>query len=162
MRLILILLVLLGSSWTVGAQKEPPHFIDHCVLSYYINEVRHAKPSYAYYDLAYFLDSLYRANRDKQIVQDSIAYSDYLKWRPHLRYVKKQEASIDATLEMKYDTTIYIRETIPLDSVPIVKCDTLVHHHSFSNHWTETEKFPIVCDTLGWRITKDSVIEIRK
>ena len=169
MKLILILFVLLALPWKVEAQ------ITDTLATIETDETRRAdsiKEAHAA-ALWAFLDSLYRASREKK--ED--------KPRPRWRVLRGEAiGKIYYAPPLPEDTTIYIRERIPLDSVAMLyNCgcrekpyinsflllDTLTLNTyldtaqcpSTFQAWFEEGKFALwtqiyTCDTLGYRITK--------
>ena len=94
-------------------------------------------------------DSLYRASRETKdtLLYDTIVFANgdtavirNLPFRQLIPIITRPAAG---------DEIIYIRETVALDSVPIVKC------------WPQYSIMYIGCDTTGWRITKERITETR-
>lgn len=138
MKLILLILLLVALPWkVVGAQQTAGHS-----FHFWINEYRHQEPMYDWKDLAQFLDSLYRASRE---IDSSDGFPRTWKRRDTIR-----TSSII--------TTIYTREIIPLDSVPII--GNFRHQLSGKKDWEGWEIWnDFVYDTISWRVTKERIIE---
>lgn len=137
MKCILLILALTAFPWTVRAQARIKNSLSTAEhqFNWWIDEFRQEEPTYGWLDLTRFLDSLYRASREGR-VRDSTYKSGY---RP------------------RFDTIIYIREYIPLDSVPIVKCEIVGSYDYIGtrSHWV----LDTVCDTTDYRITKEKIVE---
>lgn len=156
---ILLLFVLVLPWKVVGAQTKP--WQSDSALMALSNRVQadieHRVALWAY------LDSLYRASREKDTIStDSVRGPTWIQSTPGGVWLPPTWDEIYAKLGTKTeDTTIYIREIVPLDSVAIVRCGPKwLSSGSRSKYLSDK----MGCDTLGWRITKwrETVIEVRE
>ena len=186
MKRIAVLLALLALPWKVGAQnRECPKCNGMCLpgiiqtdnpahadcLDTFLGTCRVTDRSFTYEiyvcggeyarwvlsDNHYkIIHSLYLASREKIDTCPPTMIAEPYHKIPNPEWYDLIKDSTSGAPAVKYDTTIYIREIVPLDSVPIItRTLKRIWPALGLSYWQEVK------DTT-WRITKERITEIKK